>query len=102
MTHAPYGSAHMATRQPRHTGQPWMPGGSVFSALLVSNMGNFDLAHTALAGAPQNVHGIAAPPASSGANIAAISLFKTATSRGRPACVTLAFGYSANNTFHQS
>ncbi|MFD5734633.1 hypothetical protein ACFWIY_17640 [Streptomyces sioyaensis] len=74
----------------------------MFNALLVSNMGSVDLAHTALAGVPQNVHGIAVPPAPSGANIAAISFFKTATSRGRPACVTLEFGYSANNTFHQS
>src|SRR5260370_26192412 len=68
VTHAPYGSAHIATRQARHTGQPATCRGSVFSAFVVSNIGSVALAHNAANRRAQNTHRRNTPPGGPGAH----------------------------------
>jgi hypothetical protein len=92
VTHAPYGSAHNATRQPRHTGHPALPGGRVFSARTESNIGSVDFAHSSVHRRPQNVQLRWGPAASSGTNSRAISRLRAVRSFVRLAWVGLEFG----------
>ncbi|HEY0698873.1 MAG TPA: hypothetical protein VGD43_13810 [Micromonospora sp.] len=92
VTHAPYGNAQSATRQPRHTGQPEVPGGRLFTALGVSNSGIWAFAQILAVGVEQNVQGYAHAFDPSESNNAATSGRSFSAFLLRPLWVGFAFG----------
>src|SRR5690606_8546906 len=92
VTHAPYGRAHSATRHPRHTGHPAVPGGKVFSDRIESDIGSVVFAHSTVQCCPQKVQVRPGPSASSGRNSWTISWLRAVRSFVRLAWVGFEFG----------